>query len=64
MALPEIEALDNLIETQRSLTDPAERDRALADIENGISQLLSNIGTYRGDAQVQLRASERNGSQG
>ena len=60
MALPEIEALDNLIEKQQStLTDPAERDRALADIEDGLNQLLSNVTTYRGDAQVQVRARER-----
>lgn len=56
--LPEVEAVDSLIEKQTTLADPAERDRALADIESGLKQLLSNIGTYRSDAQIQIRGRE------
>ena len=63
MALPQIEALDALIEQQQStLTDPAERDRALADIEHELEGMLSNLTTYRGDAQVQMRGRQRNGN--
>lgn len=63
MALPQIEALDALIEQQQStLTDPAERDRALADIEFELEGMLSNVSTYRGDAQVQMRGRSGNGS--
>ena len=63
MALPQIEALDALIEQQQStLTDPAERDRALADIEFELEGMLSNVSTCRGDAQVQRRGRSGNGS--
>jgi hypothetical protein len=54
MALPQVEALDNLIEQQTTLADPAERDRALADIENSLYRMLAAVGTYRGDAQIQM----------
>lgn len=56
MALPEAQALNDLIErTQATLTDPAERDRALADLEASLQQMLGAVSTYRGDAQAQLR---------
>lgn len=56
MSLPQTQALRNLIEQQQAtLTDPAERDRAMADIENDLYSMLAAVRTYRGDAQVQMR---------
>lgn len=56
MALPQITALRNLIEQQQAtLTDPAERDRSMAEIERSLYSMLAAVRTYRGDAQVQLR---------
>lgn len=54
MALPQIDALNELIDQQTTLSDPAERDRALADIENALYRMLSAVGTYRGDARIQM----------
>ena len=33
--------------------DPAERDRALASLEENVTDLLGTIRTYRGDARLQ-----------
>ena len=52
--LPELKAVRELVEKQTGLQDPAERDRALADIERGLKSTLSAVLTYRGDAQVQI----------
>jgi len=54
MAQPQIEALRDLIEQQTTLADPAERDRALADIERELDNMIAAVETYRGDAQNQV----------
>jgi hypothetical protein len=51
--LPPLKAARDFIEQQTSLPDPAERDRALADIQHELEGMLSAVGTYRGDAQRQ-----------
>ena len=56
MELPQIKALRDLVEQQQAtLTDPAERDRAMASIEQSLYSILAAVRTYRGDAQVQMR---------
>lgn len=59
MSLPQIQALRDFIEQQQAtLTDPAERDRAMADIETNLYSMLAAVRTYRGDAQVQMRGGD------
>lgn len=62
MALPQIQAINDLVEQHQRLTDPAERDRALSALESELNFTMSNIGTYRGDAQVQLRGRSTGGN--
>lgn len=49
-----LQAVRNLVEQQTTLPDPAERDRALRNIESELFDLLSVVATYRGDTQVQM----------
>ena len=57
--LPPLQAARDFIEMQTSLPDPAERDRALADIQSELRLMLSAVGTYRGDAQRQVAGREK-----
>lgn len=60
MELPQVQALRDLVEQQQAtLTDPAERDRALAALENSLYTILAAVRTYRGDAQIQMRGNEQ-----
>ena len=63
MALPEVNALSDRIEQLTIISDPAERDSALASIESDLRTMLSFVSTYRGDAQAQLRGRREDGSQ-
>jgi hypothetical protein len=54
MELTPLQAVRDLVEQQTTLGDPAERDRALRNIEEDLYDLLSVVATYRGDAQVQM----------
>lgn len=63
MAQPQIEALRSLIEQQTTLADPAERDRALADIEGELETMIAAVETYRGDAQNQMGVGVGDGQQ-
>jgi hypothetical protein len=54
MAIKQLTDLRELVEQMTTIPDPAERDRALAVIEDQLKVIQNAIGTYRGDAQVQL----------
>ena len=55
MAPPELQALDRYIErVQSTMTDPAERDRALAVVERDLTDALGKVQTYRNDSQLAM----------
>jgi len=48
--------------TQATLTDPAERDRALSVLERDLTDTLGVIRTYRNDTRLQLEGRDGNGA--
>lgn len=53
---------DYVERVQSSYPDPAERDRALAKVEQDVSDILGTVGTYRNDTRLQMEARAGNQS--
>lgn len=63
MAPPEIAALLAYIErTQSQITDPAERERALAVVEQELTDALGRVQTYRNDNRLAMGEDPGDGS--